>query len=395
MNIVEIVLLAMLAAIILALVLVIIESRRPRKGENPYSSILLDRRMKESLSTIQRIDRDGYLYHMDYLSDYYKPAVAGFFKLVYTIIRKSGCSAFVAYNDNLDFIMGRNYDYPHKDKNGNITGLNVALHTAPQGKFRSLAFADASWISLLGYSYHAGALDNGICNLTPLCLLPYLCVDGMNEKGLCVSILSLDLKEGEKPCRQMEAGKEKVNASVLLRYMLDGCADLEDCIELAKGCNMINTLGEDYHLFVSDHTGRSAVFEWRYDSLSITETDIVTNFYVGYDDAEDCYYGKDLKERFIRPKKTKKEYRYGYGHGYGRFRTLAEALDQRRDKRNRSRISEDDAMKLLKDVSQKYDGSLTSYTQYSVIYNAHELSADVCVGRNYRKAYSFKVKEDA
>ena len=48
--------------------------------------------------------------------------------------------------------------------------------------------------------------------------------DGINEKGLCVSILRVDIKKGDQPATY------PVGASRILRYMLDDCANVADAV---------------------------------------------------------------------------------------------------------------------------------------------------------------------
>ncbi len=63
-------------------------------------------------------------------------------------------------------------------------------------------------LSKIGLDYTEGALDNGKLTDVLLALTPYICVDGINEKGLSASILALDLKEGETAVFQTDEGKE-------------------------------------------------------------------------------------------------------------------------------------------------------------------------------------------
>lgn len=326
---------------------------------------------KSMMETCTRLDSDGWLYSMDCTEDMYSTAVSLPLKY-FTIQKTAGCSAFYASGNGGDALTGRNYDLPHKKRDdGSLTGLNVVLKCHPEGKYKSLCIADACWISVLGMDYYAGGLDNPDLNKIPVSLMPYLCMDGMNEKGLTVSILSLDIKDGETAVYQNEKGKEKVIISYILRYMLDECSTVEEAESLARRYNLTNLMGSDFHLFVSDAYGDSAVFEWRYNELKVTHTDAATNFYCGFDDAEDCYYDGKLKEAFKTPAVTSKEYHYGYGHGYERFRTVVTALDKT------EKFSETGAMELLDSVFQEYTGEMTSFTQYSVVYNQTQKTAKV------------------
>jgi len=220
-------------------------------------------------------------------------------------------------------------------------------------------------------------------------------MDGMNEKGLTASILSLDTKEGEHAACQNEEGKDPVEITELLRYTLDCCATVEEAVELAGRYNMIGMAGWDFQLFVTDADGNSAVLDWRYDTLNVTYTNAATNFYVSSDDAGDIYNWKgELKGKFVLPAEKTYEYHYGYGHGYERFNAIAEALEAHivTPEPYYTEMTDEEAMNILAAVSQDYDGeSATSYTQYSVLYNNTQRSLDISVMRDYEKVFSFKL----
>ena len=91
-----------------------------------------------SAQNVQRevvgLDEDGYLYYMDYTKDYYGPDVID--KLREGGFIDTGCSTFFTYNTNGEPITCRNYDYPHRvsEEDRTLTGLNIVLHTKPEGK---------------------------------------------------------------------------------------------------------------------------------------------------------------------------------------------------------------------------------------------------------------------
>ena len=335
------------------------------------------------------MDENGAFYSIDYVGNYESPLVAKALNLF-----SGGCSAFITENEKGEMITCRNYDFPHKDAEGNPTGLNVLVKCSPKGKYESIGIADIGLFSVVGLPYYAGSLDSGNTSTIPLMYAPYLCMDGMNEKGVSVSILALDLKDGETPMHQTAEGKQSLMVNALLRQILDNCASLEEAVELAKNTNIVCTFGSDYHLFVTDAQGNSAVFEWRYNELTISCTNAVTNFYVAYDDGCDCYYGEKLKESFTTAGDVSWDYHYGYGHGYGRFAELARTLEEHISDAEalKTSMTEQEAMALLEAVSQTYDPEQqTSLTQYSVIYNNSSRSVKVCVMQDYSKIFEYSV----
>lgn len=362
---------------------------------NPHGAAWMDETMGSSLDTLKRVDEAGYLYEMTCDYDYYNNPV------ITTLLGKvgqydAGCSAFTTWNETGEcFLTARNYDYRHTDPNGAYTGLNVALHCAPEGKYKSIGIADACWLGLAGGNYYAGVLDDGETDTSLAVLLPYLCVDGMNETGLTVSILKLDVKEGENAVDQREPGKTTIGHSVLARYILDSCATVEEAVALAREYNIRNTGGMDFHLFVTDATGASVVLEWRYNQLTVTDTNAVTNFYVGYDDAVDRYKDGICTEKVVTLSNTVREYHYGYGHGYHRLTGIVSALERYIDftqERYKTMMTQAQAMKILSVAAQDPGTEATSMTQYSVIYNAQEASATLWLQQDYATAYRLTIE---
>ena len=344
---------------------------------------------KLSYENLERVDENGAFYSIDYVGNYESPLVSKALNLF-----SGGCSAFITTNENGEVITCRNYDFPHEDAEGNPSGLNVLVKCSPKGKYKSIGVADIGLFSVVGLPYYAGVLDEGGSSKIPLMYAPYLCMDGMNEMGVSVSILALDIKDGETAMHQTAEGKNNLMVNAVLRQILDNCASLDEAVELVENANVMCTFGCDYHLFVTDADGNSAVFEWRYNNFTVTYTNAVTNFYVGYDDGCDCYYGERLKESFTTAENVTKEYHYGYGHGYGRFAELAETLEEHscEETDTGTLMTDGEAMALLQTVSQAYDPeAMTSLTQYSVIYNNSNKTVKVCVMRDYEDVYEFSV----
>lgn len=348
-------------------------------------------KLDHAVQKVERLDDKGALYYAEYIGDYDNPIIGAPFQLM----RGAGCSAFMTQTEEGEIITARNYDLAHRDQKGNPTGLNVILRMAPKGKYRSINVADAAWISMLGVDYYMGALDDGKTNSIYLAFLPYLCMDGINEKGLSASILALDLKEGETYVAQKESGKKTVTQPQILRLILDQCATVEEAISLAEQYNIWNLIDSDYHLFITDAMGKSVVLEWRYNKLYVTDTDAVTNFYVGFDDAEDCYIDGKFKEKFETPPHTRRGYDYGYGHGFNRFNTIVTTLDQHiidPTKSLETVMNVQEAQETLAATAQDFTGDeLTSYTQYSAIYNNTKKTLDVWVMQDYAHKYTFNV----
>ena len=360
---------------------------------NPHKKLPLMGKAKKAVESVRRLDEGGYMYYMECCHDYYSPLIQAPIKLLG--MKKGGCSAFITRSPDGHVLTGRNYDLPHLDRQGRTTGLNVVLRTSPKGKYRSVNVADAFWLTALDKNYEAGSLDDGRTDTSWLVFLPYICMDGMNEKGLAVSILYLDLKKGETAVKQTVKGRRSVILTMLMRFMLDSCADFDEAVKLASSYNITSTFGKDYHLFVSDAAGNSGVFEWRHDTFTVTRCNCCTNFYVGCDDAEDCYVDGTLKEKFVRPQEEYDDCSLGYGHGYERFFTLKRTIAAKSGEplgQCRSVMDEREARELLHAVAQEYDGGVTSLTQYSAVYDNTALTLRVEPHQEPGEVFAFTVE---
>ena len=345
--------------------------------------------LKGFFTTPRREDDRGRLYYMEYTGNYDSPFVTFIFDKLKPV-RDGGCSVFYTASTDGGYRTGRNYDLAHKDKSGNTTGLNLVIRSNPEGRYSSIGVSDIAMLSRIGLDYSEGALDKGKLTDVLLALSPYICVDGINEKGLSASVLALDIKEGETAVFQAEEGKDPVIITELLRQILDNCASVDEAVELAKNRNLINTFGADYHLFVTDDSGKSAALEWRYNTLVVTYTDIITNFYVSSEDAEDCYRDGKLKEAYIPPTDNPGNYKFGYGHGYERFKKIMSVKAGNAEKGTLT-MSNSEIMELLESVSQEYTGALTSLTQYSAIYDNSNRCVDICVNPDYSTVYHYEL----
>ena len=342
--------------------------------------------------SIFRLDEEGYLYYMEYTQDYYGPEVMNTLKEGGFI--DVGCSSFFTHDPEGNPITCKNYDYPHRvsQEDGTLTGLNVVLHCKPEGKYESIAMADAVWCGEHNPLLQKGGPDLPGFDIHLLDVLPYQSIDGINEKGLCVSILRVDIKPGEQPARM------PIGSSMLVRYMLDDCANVPEAILKVDTAIVTPEDWQDCHVFVTDADGRYAVIESRNGVVSVIESDIVTNFYLGSDDMEDYYKNGNLREEAVRitDEYDNTTYSFGYGHGYHRFVTIAGQLERYQDTASEERrtvMPRAAALVTLQSVAQNpyTNASGISMTQYSAIYDNAYQTMEVWSYQNYQKSWIFDV----
>ena len=342
--------------------------------------------------SVTKLDNDGYLYYMDYAKDYYGPEVIDALRKVGYI--DSGCSNFFTHNTEGEPITCRNYDYPHRlsDPERSLTGLNVVLHCKPEGKYESIALADAIWCDEKNPLLRQNGPDEQDFDPDMLDIIPYECMDGINEKGLCVSVLRVDIKAGDQPARL------PVGSSMLLRYMLDDCATVDEAVAKTQTTILLPEDWQDCHFLVTDADGRSVVIESRNSKISVIDSDICTNFYLGSDDMEDYYRSGKLREKAVKMTggSESPDYHYGYGHGYHRFATLLSQLERYRDTTREdyyTTMPEPTALVLLQSVAQNpfTNASGISMTQYSAIYNNAKRTVEVWSFQDYSESFVFGV----
>ena len=350
---------------------------------------------RPSKGELTRLDEDGYLYYLDYAKDYYSDEILQ--ELDDSGVTKPACSAFFTHTLEGDPLTCRNYDEPHRvsAEDRTITGLNVVVHCAPPGKYESIAVSDATYCNKDNPLLTRGGPDVEGFNADMVDTIPYQCMDSMNEKGLTVSVLMVDIKEGDEPAR-MAAG-----SSIMLRRLIDNCADVGEAIAYVNESDLTPADWQSCHFFVTDAAGNSVVIESRNGEASVVETDVVTNFYVGSDDISDSYRNGKLREEAVElvDENGEPRYRFGYGHGYHRFTALASQLEMHRDltaDAYRTRMTEPEALVMLQSVAQNEQTEAVgvSFTQFSCMYRNAARTLSVWPFQNWGIAYTFKTNGD-
>lgn len=176
-----------------------------------------------------------------------------------------GCSAFSCRTSDGTHLLGRNFDLG--DTDGTI------IYTAPENGYRSIGVCDLSVINLAGKNSMAE-----VTSLTGRALcraFPYMTFDGMNEAGLGIAILSLDFKPTHP-----DTSKPDTYMLLAIRAILDTCSNVDEAVELLDSYDVHSMAVYNYHLFLTDKSGRSVVAEWVDNELYVIETDHVCNSYL-------------------------------------------------------------------------------------------------------------------
>ena len=228
-----------------------------------------------TLRTVESVDGNPYLYRMEYkaaydLDDVVSKEIDTNAKLLDYVVGRIGkglpikiksaqvadedgelatfnCTSFqVARAEGDGFRFGRNYDY--------FKNPTMVTVSRPKNGYASIAVSD---MSHFGYSLEK--LPDGFMARLSCLAAVYAPVDGMNEKGLCTSIMALP-----KQAAQQDTPKPNVGTTILMRLWLDRCATVQEALDLLETVDARHdaAVGSGYHYMVADAAGDCAVVEF-------------------------------------------------------------------------------------------------------------------------------------
>ena len=329
----------------------------------------------QTISTIQRVtDCDGYnLYRMDVKYDYDLDRVIEYGirddqSLVDAIVKEAvpilplhirvpdfGCSVFTLRTAEGDVLMGRNYDF-RRDTSA------LLVYCEPEDGYRSAALAALDNVSV-------NVPDADIKKKLAALTAPFICLDGMNEKGVSIAVLTLD----SEPVHQ-NTGKSVIGTTLAIRLVLDQAANTEEAVALLWQYDMLASGGRDYHFYITDASGDGRVVEYDCESesrkMTVTPVRSVTNFFEIYKDKVLPYQRNGI-----------------YGHGKERYDMMEAIFD------DIDSYSIDTAWDALKATSQEPSAEdITSNTQWSVIYNDTKLTAEIVLRRKWADVIGYSLQ---
>lgn len=268
-----------------------------------------------------------------------------------------GCSAFTLQEADGDILMGRNYDF-RRDTSA------MLVYCEPEDGYKSVGFAALDNISA---NTPEESMKKKLATLTA----PFICLDGMNEKGVSIAVLTLD----SEPVHQ-NTGKPVIGTTLAIRLILDRAASTAEAVELLQQYDMFASSGRDYHFYITDSTGDGRVIEYDCESetrkMVATPVRSVTNFFALYKDQ-------------VLP-----DQRNGiYGHGKERYDKMEALFDYEEI------YTKDVAWEALKAAAQEPSAEdITSNTQWSIIYDDTNLTAEIILRRNWENVIGYDLKDN-
>ena len=256
----------------------------------------------------------------------------------------SGCSAFLTESPDGDYLVGRNLDLPGSD--------TLALFTHPKGGYASISTVSTNIISV---GKKNGISPTSLKGRMALLLSPYMCLDGVNEKGLTVSLLDQGPRE-----THMDTENPELIVSLAVRLLLDKAATVDEAVALLEKHDMHSVRFLTQHIFIADKSGNSVIVEWFHNQMKVVKYHVCTNFRMS---SEEAYAGQ-----------------------CERFDYLANALDLKKIN------TVEESMSLLEGVKQNSAGT---HTVWSVVFNLNDFNADYAVNMNYDKVYHINPRTDS
>jgi hypothetical protein len=247
-----------------------------------------------------------------------------------------GCSAFFARSADGKPIVGKNLDW-RKDP-------ILLLKTQRPSAYSSLTIVDLALCDIFGL----GSME------ASLILSPYVPFDGMNEKGLVVSMLSVQ-EESRYPSAP---SKVTVGDFNMIRILLDTCGSVGEAVSTFDTFNVVQTGPAPIHYLLADADGACIVelADGRVSARKSAGNLYLTNFLVN------GRAGNAKSLAFC-----------------DRFRRLHDHLGD-----NENTVSDLEAKKLLDSVSVFNGGYAPPSTIWSVIFRPDSLELAIRIGKERR-----------
>lgn len=281
----------------------------------------------------------------------------------------ANCTSFQAAKaDGTGWWYGRNYDF--------FKNPTLVVTSHPRNGYASISVCD---MAHFGYSLEklpVSLKDKFLC-LASI----YAPMDGINEKGLCTSIMALP-----KQPAQQDSGKHRVGTSILMRLFLDRCATVDEALALLETVDVRHDIsaGSGYHYMVADATGACAVIE--FDLFDGWKTLITRKA----DDSRSM----PVTNHLLNPKYCTEEPDSVLGNPYSRswwrYGTVSEYLSDHDGSLTLEQAQE--CLALVHWENLVWDTGLVEDTQYSNIYDQSQITLHLRNWNEYGRTHTFSLK---
>lgn len=256
-----------------------------------------------------------------------------------------GCSTLSVRSPEGEHLFGRNFDWNRCEA--------LVVQSVPEEGYASLSTVNMDFIRA-GVGMDLEQLPDRIKVMAAL----YAPLDGMNEKGLCVSVNMIE----DSDTIDQKTGKEGLTTTTAVRLLLKQAADVDEALALLKQYDLHASMNMMIHFALSDTSGRSVAVEYVDDQMVVTDTPVVTNFYLAAGEKQGI----------------------GTEQSHTRYDMLMDVL------KNNDTLSMDGVRDALDRVS-KHNFGTPETTEWSIVYNQDSGEAAYYHREHYDTVYRFSV----
>ena len=181
----------------------------------------------------------------------------------------------------------------------------------------------------------------------------------MNEEGFAVSVNMIE----DSDTIEQNTDKPDITTTTAIRLLLDQAANVEEALNLLSRYDFHASMGMMIHLALSDAEGNSVVVEYVNNQMIVTETPVVTNFYLS----------------------AGEKYGIGTSQSHTRYDILNETLEKQES------MTETDVRNALDSVSKDNFGEFES-TEWSIVMNQETKELTYYHRENYKQGYTISVE---
>ncbi len=260
-----------------------------------------------------------------------------------------GCSTIAVQSPDGDALFGRNFDWK------NCEAMVVESH--PENGHASLSTVNMDFIS----QNVGGGMVGMALNLDEFKTLAalYAPLDGMNEAGLAVSVNMIQ----DSAVIEQNTDKPDITTTTAIRLLLDKAGSVDEALELLRQYDLHGSMGMMIHFAIADSAGRSVAVEYVDNEMVVTETPVLTNFYLAEGEKQGI----------------------GTEQSHERYDILRNKLEET------PQMEMEDVRDALDRVSKDNFGEFES-TEWSIVMNLSEGEARYYHRENYNRNYTFRLE---
>ena len=335
-------------------------SLKPIEGTNLYTmEYVSDYKFDEFLQTGASNNNEYYDYINNMINSKTKLGIAN------NQAASNACTAFTFRDKDGARYLARNYD--------NKANPVLLVVTAPHNAYKSISAVN---MTCMGYNNEKipGKFDVNVLSA------PYFPTDGVNEKGISVSVLQVNFAR-----KQKSDNRTTIGIYAAARLVLDYADSIDNAATLIDKYNLYFDTAFMAQFFIADKDGNSALIEFVDGKMYVIKNEnaafqIASNFNYMEEQINSDGYVKYYEYRKWLNASDTTAYESKYS-GYVRYDFVYDSLY------NTSGImSQDEGFELLEDVASPTE------LQYAVIYRLDNAEATIITDNDWEKKTTVAVR---